>query len=116
MKKTVILNLLLFIGLGGSLLFFPLKIADRYTCIFHFGSAPSGVPPLTAEPNGSAAEKNSGYTGVNPSDGMLDFYIRHFSWLWWGSIGLAVFSAIYLINRSKKKELLKHEKPSGGLV
>ncbi len=114
MKKKITLSLLLLIGLGGSFLFFPVKIGERYTCLFHFNSLEQGKTPQAAEQAGFIQPDSSDMITERHSNRMLRYYIKHFSFLWWGSLGLTVLSFLYLSGFNNKKEFSKQKKLSGG--
>ncbi len=75
---------LLTVGFIGTVLFFPISLGDNFTCLFH---------RLIGDVHNHSDEQLENLTQpVHSSEGgkshsaSLNFYIRHFSIYWWGSL------------------------------
>ena len=88
-SKKIIL-ILLFIGIVGTVLFFPVKMDSGYTCIFHTGCSRNAVPCS----DGVSVDRNCSL--------MLQQYLIPFGFAWWISLAVLVIG-IYNINKFKKK-------------
>ena len=100
---------MLVIGLSGSLLFFPVKIGAHSTCLFHFKQSGKNNSAQSMEHTGFMETKNSGQINGYPANGKLRYYLTHFSFLWWGSLGLSVWSFLALTGFLKKKNYTNKE-------
>jgi len=79
----------------GGLLFFPVQFSDGYTCFYHriFDSD---------YPVGDHVH-NDGLKGDHHSTGLMDAYVGHYAFFWWGSLALLA----YCIYRLKRKKPIK---------
>ena len=75
---------LIFLGIVGGILFFPVPIECEFTCLFH-----RMVMPTQAVPCGHHDSQ------------MVDYYVNRFGYFWWGSLFLAA-AAIYQLTKMKK--------------
>ncbi len=84
-KSKYILSLLfLIIGVGGTIIFFPAKMDEEYTCICdRMLSKPSGITPES-------------FTLL------VERFFFPFAFMWWGSILMAVLSGIYLVKAAAR--------------
>jgi hypothetical protein len=106
-NKSFIFILVFTIGILGVILFFPLKIDNRYSCLFHCWSKSN---ELKADTNRSSIPGNySKLPSINAeanhiNHDLLKSYISSYAFLWWGSF-VWLTGGIYLRNRlSRKKE------------
>jgi tetrahydromethanopterin S-methyltransferase subunit D len=88
-SKKIILTLL-FIGIVGTVLFFPVKMDSGYTCIFH------NICRINAAPC------SDGVPGDRNCSLMQRQYLIPFGFAWWISLAILAIG-IYNINKLKKK-------------
>ena len=91
MFKYILSILLLTIGVGGTIIFFPAKMDGEYTCICdRMLSKPSGITPES-------------FTLL------VERFFFPFAFMWWGSILAAVLSGVYLMRIARDSENVKSE-------
>ena len=91
MFKYILSILLLTIGVGGTIIFFPAKMDEEYTCICdRMLSKPSGITPES-------------FTLL------VERFFFQFAFMWWGSILAAVLSGVYLMRIARDSENVKLE-------
>lgn len=86
--KRNILLLLLAAGIAGAVLFFPVNINNKYTCLYHRLFSPGHSYPHAAGADISQTQKED----------LLHRYLSPFGLLWWGSLLLTALS-IYSLKR-----------------
>jgi len=91
MNKKILWLVIVAFGLLGGIFFFPLPVGGSFTCLFHRWLMPWNSLP-----------------GAHPGEHMVHYYVRHFSFFWWGRL-LMVTAGIYVLikktNSNKQKGL-----------
>lgn len=85
-KRNFIL-LMLGIGIAGAVLFFPVNIQNRYTCLYHrllFPEHSYSHSHKAAEHPENQVSRDSLYDHLH--DQLLRGYLKPFGLLWWGSL------------------------------
>lgn len=101
--KNITLLVLLIIGLNGTVLFFPINLDNQFTCLFHRLAFPDHdyrhshdtndqVLQSKETPSGKYAEQSTSFSTEN----LHHQYMHTFSYFWWGSLLLVVFSIFAL--------------------
>jgi len=92
-RWTQIIRLLLItVGAGGAVLFFPISFGDQFTCLYHrLTCEMEETSPLAQFSQG---EKHS-HDEHEIHNASLNTYIAEFSLFWWGSIALLVIGLYY---------------------
>lgn len=95
MGKKYIVILMIFLGILGSIIFFPVNIKDQYTCLFHMLS------------DGRLLSMKTGFFQSKEMihQSRLDMYLNRFAYIWWGSLILFTYSVVVL--RKIDKNILK---------
>lgn len=93
--------LIISLGIAGIVFFFPMRIEDGYTCLFHFKFAHNS-PVEKVFFNGTNGEGES-----QAVSGMfIKEYIHNWAFLWWLSIiFVGIGSYEYLKKRKSKNDL-----------
>ena len=93
-------------GLFGSMLFFPIRLSDGYTCYYH-----------RIFDNDHPAMHNSQHQMMQNTNGaeheLIDRYIHSYAWFWWGSLALIAFT-IYRLKFFKTIQIDKSKKHNSG--
>jgi hypothetical protein len=117
--KRIILYALVVITAAGSVFFFPLIIAEKYTCYYHqiFDHT---HPVVEGNINEPLAGKNKNKTGSDNhysrhkthaqgnnisqhhSSLMLQNYLRQYAFAWWASVGVLALCIYLLVNLKKQ--------------
>ncbi len=101
--KIKLTNILLTVGIVGSLIFFPIQMKHNHNCLFDWfqcyleHSAQSG-PAASGHHFNDYSEFS--VTETMTEGTMLDDYLRVHSWLWWASIGLVGY---ILLTKTKQR-------------
>ncbi|NIT99579.1 MAG: hypothetical protein GWN01_01125, partial [Nitrosopumilaceae archaeon] len=123
-KKTkAFIIILLVLGIPGTVVFFPVNIDNRYTCLYHRLFIPHHLNPHSSD----SSIANSHRQIVNPGslthhrrltkeeepveisyDEIMARYVTPFGFLWWGSL-LLVATGVYVwkkFNRSQRSKFV----------
>ncbi len=124
------------IGIGGLILFFPVKINSSYTCLYHRLVQPNhhvnhgddngvihskrhNAPVLSTDSAGlgghfgvsGSEESNRTQTHhMMTSSKLLNHYIHSYAVFWWGSV-LLILTGLYVYRHLKENTNKKTEKP-----
>jgi hypothetical protein len=118
-QTRIFMFVLVVITAVGSVLFFPLNIAGKYTCYYHqtFDHSHPVVEGNNNEPlpgnNKNTAESDNHHLthkknaqSNNPSihhgSLLLDNYLHQYAFAWWASIGLLALCIYLLLSRKKQ--------------
>jgi hypothetical protein len=96
-KVKFLILLLLIIGIAGSILFFPVNIKNRHTCLGHklMNNQQQELNKLDSDQNSMIHHTiTSGHEGHQSL--LLQRYVYPFGIFWWLSLG-TVFGVIYLL-------------------
>lgn len=87
-------SVLIVFGIIGTVLFFPISLGDDFTCIFHrlIGDVHQEE---NAEERTLISHSSRHHTLSGGHNASLNFYIRHFSVFWWGSLGLLALGVYF---------------------
>ena len=114
-KIKIILFLLVVITTGGSVFFFPLIIAEKYTCYYH-QIFDHSRPVVEGHINESLPGQNNNKTtlenhyprykthaqgnkaSLHHGSLMLASYLQKYAFAWWASIGLLALCIYLLLN------------------
>ncbi len=118
MKDLILKYIVVLAGLG-VIIFFPVRLNNDFTCLYHryFGCTEHPVRYQNGNPKLSSGEqqydsfKNEKQTNISePSlrGDLVQHYIRHFALFWWLSIGIFTLSIFRLMKR--KSNLQKDKK------
>lgn len=89
--KYIVSILFLLIGISGTIIFFPAKMDEEYTCICdRMLGRSSGVMPAS-------------FTLL------VERFFFPFAFMWWGSILAAVLSGVYLMRIARDSKDVKSE-------
>ncbi|HID38076.1 MAG TPA: hypothetical protein EYP36_01000 [Calditrichaeota bacterium] len=102
--------LFLLVSLAGGFLFFPVRIADEYTCLFHRLFNYDDPVKMKEHIHNAAIQ-----VGQHEDLAMLSFYLHRYALIWWANIALAVLS-VYSIRKIKNKLTYLHTKENGGIL
>lgn len=87
--KHIASLLFLIIGISGTIIFFPAKMDEEYTCICdRMLNKPSGITPAS-------------FTLL------VERFFFPFAFMWWGSILAAVLSGVYLMRITRDSKDVK---------
>lgn len=107
------------IGLLGALLFFPMNIRNRYTCLYHRmlfqeATTDNSPPAVVLFPHHDSLMANH----VHPAGDLVREYVFPFGILWWGSILLLVISFHYYVKLKRISSRAKnnHTKNEGLVI
>lgn len=95
-KNKVIIFLLLLFGIAGGAFFLPLNLDGQYTCLYHrliSYEYPVHNPDIDIADQEIEQQQKRGIEHDMHGHGekMLNMYIIHYTFFWWGSLGLAAF-------------------------
>lgn len=107
---TVLLMSAMILGLIGTVLFFPVNLGNRYTCLFHrltSGAHPSAHELTTHRSEESPAGGESSAPGSSApvadehhAHGILQHYVFTYGLLWWFSLLLTAAALFELRKRA----------------
>ena len=110
--KRIILLLLIIPGTAGGILFLPISLESKYSCLYEkmfSGNHYVHNVDCTAAHRISECEtielSNNKHHALNGSGhDLLNTYLANYAFLWWGSLALVVFCfyRLHLINRKRK--------------
>ena len=106
---------LLLVGLTGAVLFFPVNLNGRYTCLYHRAFC-GGIQrsnysgdvcemPDRNQPIGTVSDEG-GRVAVTRSQNLdagsdlVHTYVHHFGFFWWTSLAL-MFGGLFLLRRAR---------------
>ena len=95
-RKKIIYLLVLVGALGGACMFFPVQLEGGSTCLFQFIF---DVQHEMGKQHIFSNDIMQNFHAHRAGSG-LDIYLRHYAFIWWGSLGLFVFSFYRLKRRS----------------
>ena len=97
--KKIIYLLVLVGALTGACMFFPLQLEGGSTCLFQY------IFSVEYDAEGSHIFTNNMMQNLhNHTAGSgLDVYLRHYAFIWWGSLGLFVLSFLQLRRHTKNE-------------
>ena len=114
-KIKFLMLLFLIIGIAGSILFFPVNIKDRYTCLGHklMNNQPQEFNKLDSHKN-SMIHPTTTSDQADHHNLLLQKYVYPFGIFWWLSVGV-VSLGIYMLfyrrsNNRKRKYKIVHLK------
>ena len=113
-KSKYFLIIILFLGITGGLLFFPVMMDNGYTCYYHrFIDTKRPVEEkmvYDGQTDGHVQINHSSAAGTMEHHGseMLDRYLASYALLWWGSLALLVLS-LFALKRYKNNLKMTRE-------
>jgi hypothetical protein len=99
--KLIISIIITTIGIAGFIFFFPIQTNQHYCCPAH----------KILKTNMPLHEHHTVTDDVNYHSAFLDFYLRHYSFFWWGSTLLAV-GAGYILYKQLNNRYKQNKRSS----
>ena len=98
-RKKMYIIVLFLIAFSGSIFFFPVNLASRYTCFYHrlFDHNDQVNKNTNTASSQDEVEEHSDSNGSI----LLEKYLHHYAFPWWFSVALTALS-IFLWKRLKK--------------
>lgn len=90
---------LIFVGVAGTILFFPFNMHQKYTCLYHrLFQANRALRHNSASENQLVDRPARSVENAEHehSKEVIESYIHHFAFFWWGSF-LLVLGGLYLM-------------------
>jgi len=96
----ICLSVLILIGAAGSVIFFPLKLSESHTCVYHKIICPEDTcyqkgSVLSTETSKDMHHQVMDNISLQHHSELINRYLMPFGLLWWGSL-ILLFSGIYL--------------------
>lgn len=81
------------IGLLGTIFFFPVNLGKTHTCLYHRIFCPEENAQYSGRPDSTMSHSKRPQASETVKvkqehEGLLDFYVIPFGFLWWGSLGI----------------------------
>jgi len=105
--------LFFFWGIAGGVIFFPIQLDDKYTCLYHrFMDGEHPVREFTTKNALLMHEQHP--TGDHDhnvhSQMLLERYLLYYAIFWWGCIGLIVYTIYSVKNPDGNKTNFKNNR------
>lgn len=121
MNNKKILTILIITGALSVVFFLPLRLAEKYTCLYHqLVDYDKALPPAedmakeTAPSIGGIQENKEQQAWQGRI--MLDIYLKRYAFIWWASLALTAFCIFCLRRISAQADIKQTRKYNGGLV
>jgi hypothetical protein len=108
-RKKILMVALIFFGVVGSLMFFPIQLDEGYTCLYH--QVFDNDHPVWDQ-QGVANQ-----IGEHHTTGMINAYISGYAFFWWGSLALIALGVyqLRLFKNTNLKNNSLNKYSNGGL-